>query len=55
MGLWSQYRIFILLWLLTALYVAILPTRHYTQDAVNNLTYLEAYNVFESWHSTVRE
>ncbi len=51
MGLWSKYRIFLLLWLLTALYIAILPTRHYTQDAVNNLTYLEARNVFESWHS----
>ncbi|MEP6986488.1 MAG: glycosyltransferase family 39 protein [Chloroflexota bacterium] len=51
MGSWSKYRIFVLLWLLTALYIAFLPTRHYTADAVNNLTYLEAHNVFESWHS----
>ncbi len=51
MGSWSKYRIFILLWLLTASYIAVLPTRHYTPDAVNNLTYLEAHNGFESWHS----
>ena len=51
MGSWSKHRIFILLWLLTALYIAFLPTRHYTPDAVNNLTYLEAHNIFESWHS----
>lgn len=51
MGSWSKYRIFILLWLLTAIYIAVLPTRHYTPDAVNNLTYLEAHNGFESWHS----
>jgi len=51
MGSWSKSRIFILLWLLTSLYIAILPTRHYTPDAVNNLTYLEAHNGFESWHS----
>ncbi len=47
----STYRVFILLWLITAVYLAFLPTRHYTQDAVNNLTYLEAHNSFESWHS----
>ncbi len=51
MGSWSKSRIFILLWLLTVFYIAILPTRHYTPDAVNNLTYLEAHNSFESWHS----
>lgn len=51
MGSWSKSRLFILLWLLTSLYIAILPTRHYTPDAVNNLTYLEAHNGFESWHS----
>ena len=48
MGSWSKYQVFILLWLFTALYIAFLPTRHYTQDAVNNLTYLEDYTVFEA-------
>ncbi|MBI1281293.1 MAG: DUF2723 domain-containing protein [Anaerolineaceae bacterium] len=51
MGSWPKSRLFILLWLLTSLYIAVLPTRHYTPDAVNNLTYLEAHNGFESWHS----
>src|SRR6266496_1709657 len=48
---WSKYQVFILLCLLTALYIAVFPSRHYTQDAVNNLTYLESHNIFESWHS----
>lgn len=48
---WSKSLVFILLWVLVAGYIALLPTRHYTPDAVNNLTYLEAHNSFESWHS----
>jgi hypothetical protein len=51
MGSWSKHWVFILLWLVTAVYIGLLPTLHYTADAVNNLTYLEAHNVFESWHS----
>ena len=48
---WSKPPVFILLWIVVAGYIALLPTRHYTADAVNNLTYLEAHNSFESWHS----
>lgn len=43
--------IFAALWVLTALYIGLFPTRHYTSDAVNNLNFIEADNVFEAWHS----
>jgi hypothetical protein len=39
------------LWALTTLYIAVLPTRHYTPDASNNLLFIESQNGFELWHS----
>jgi hypothetical protein len=39
------------LWLLTSLYIALAPTRHYTPDAVNNLVFIEGENRYELWHT----
>ncbi len=38
------------LWLLTSLFVALVPTRYLTSDAVNNLTYITDDNRYELWH-----
>ncbi|MBC7811807.1 MAG: hypothetical protein H7175_11705, partial [Burkholderiales bacterium] len=43
--------IFVGLWLATTIYIVLLPTRHYTPDAVNNLQFIEDQNEFELWHS----
>jgi hypothetical protein len=48
---WKRAWVFVALWALTALYIGVFPTRHYTPDAVNNLNFIEADNVFEAWHS----
>jgi hypothetical protein len=48
---WKRAWVFAALWALTALYIGIFPTRHYTPDAVNNLNFIEDHNVFEAWHS----
>ena len=37
--------------LLTTFYIAFLPTRHFTFDAVNRLVFIEADNTYEVWHS----
>jgi hypothetical protein len=42
--------IFLVLWLLTTLYVALFPTHHFTLDAVNNLLFIEQQNRYELWH-----
>jgi hypothetical protein len=47
----SPLKIFVLLWLATTIYIAAVPTRHYTPDAVNNLQFIEAGDVFELWHT----
>jgi len=44
-------RIFLSLWLLTSLYIALFPTRHYTADAVNNLVFIAGENHYELWHT----
>jgi hypothetical protein len=41
---------FIVLWALTAAYIALFPTRHYTADAVNNLMYIEQRDWYELFH-----
>ncbi len=41
----------VLLIALTALYILVLPTRHFTSDAINRLDFTEGHNLFELWHS----
>lgn len=41
---------FALLWLLTSLFVGLLPTHYLTADATNNLDYLTRDNRYELWH-----
>jgi hypothetical protein len=41
----------IALWLATTAFVLLLPTHHYTADAVNNLQFIENGDVFELWHT----
>lgn len=41
---------FLALWLLTSLFVGLVPTRHLTADATNNLVYVTQNNRYELWH-----
>ncbi len=39
------------LWLLTVFYIGLLPTRHYTPDAIDYLPLIVNGNIFELWHT----
>jgi hypothetical protein len=37
---------FVALWLLTTIYTGLLPTQHYTPNAINNLFFIENQAIF---------
>jgi hypothetical protein len=41
---------FFALWLFTSLFIALVPTRHLTPDAANNLMYVANHDRYELWH-----